>query len=350
MSGVVVVLFTTPTKSLFHVVVDTDETVARILDVLSREKSGRVTFMPLNRLDPQPVDYPKAKDALPMVKKLQFDERYKRAFDQVFGKTVICPNLETASGYAKSHGLNAITLDGDKAERKGALTGGYHDARRSRLETIAALKQCTDKLDAEQLKSDTVKRDLAATENQLTKVHSDLQLVDATRRRQQSNHDLLAKELAGMSRELVVIRDSLSAAKKRQQSSQANLLSLSTQHDGIQAELNSPLTATLSDAEVRELDKLERDIVKAEAAFGKLTADRAAVEMELKKIEMELEMNLKRRREDLVSKLAQADSGEGVDPVADTPETSEEELKSIQVSLKALSKKSAGMHGAEIRL
>ena len=35
--------------SLFHVVVEDDETVSRLLEVMNREKSGRVTFMPLNR-------------------------------------------------------------------------------------------------------------------------------------------------------------------------------------------------------------------------------------------------------------------------------------------------------------
>jgi len=36
---------------LFHVVVDTDATAARILEAMRRTRSGRVTFMPLNRLN-----------------------------------------------------------------------------------------------------------------------------------------------------------------------------------------------------------------------------------------------------------------------------------------------------------
>lgn len=53
--------------SLFHVVVDTDETASRILEVMVKEKSGRVTFMPLNRLRPQNVRYPEqAEEAVPM--------------------------------------------------------------------------------------------------------------------------------------------------------------------------------------------------------------------------------------------------------------------------------------------
>lgn len=62
---------------------DNDETASKLLDVMNREKSGRVTFMPLNRLRSHTVNYPKANDAIPMVQKLQFDREYVMAFEQV---------------------------------------------------------------------------------------------------------------------------------------------------------------------------------------------------------------------------------------------------------------------------
>ncbi|CAB4408989.1 unnamed protein product [Rhizophagus irregularis] len=47
-------------QSLFHVVVDTDDTATKVLDVLNREQSGRVTFMPLNRLRTKTLEYPES--------------------------------------------------------------------------------------------------------------------------------------------------------------------------------------------------------------------------------------------------------------------------------------------------
>lgn len=52
--------------SLFHVVVDTDETATAILNVLIRERLGRITFIPLNRLKSQTIEYPNAKEAIAM--------------------------------------------------------------------------------------------------------------------------------------------------------------------------------------------------------------------------------------------------------------------------------------------
>ena len=54
-------------NSLFHIVVDNDDTASRILDVMVKEKKGRVTFMPLNRLKPRRVTYPdQQEEAVPL--------------------------------------------------------------------------------------------------------------------------------------------------------------------------------------------------------------------------------------------------------------------------------------------
>lgn len=58
----------------------------------------------------------------------------------MFGKTAIYKDLAIAAGYSRSHGLNTITLEGDKVERKGAMAGGWHDVRRSRYEAANSLR------------------------------------------------------------------------------------------------------------------------------------------------------------------------------------------------------------------
>lgn len=71
--------------SLFHVVVEDDATVTRILDVMNKERAGRVTFMPLNRLKPREgVDQDSlGKGVIPMLRKLKYDEHLHKAFVQV---------------------------------------------------------------------------------------------------------------------------------------------------------------------------------------------------------------------------------------------------------------------------
>lgn len=69
--------------SLFFIVVDTEDTAAKILDIMSKEKIGRVTFMPLNRLAVKDVPLPDSPDVKPMISELKFKPVLQKAFQQV---------------------------------------------------------------------------------------------------------------------------------------------------------------------------------------------------------------------------------------------------------------------------
>jgi structural maintenance of chromosome 3 (chondroitin sulfate proteoglycan 6) len=77
--------------------------------------------------------YPKSSDAFAMIDKLQFDPRFRKAmlqvsrhtqyraplwqylklvYPQVFGKTMVCRNIDVATQIARQHNFNTITMDG----------------------------------------------------------------------------------------------------------------------------------------------------------------------------------------------------------------------------------------------
>lgn len=70
-------------NSLFHVVVENDDISTRIIQVLTREKGGRVTFIPLNRVKVPDVSCPQSPDFVPLLKKLKYRADHRRAFEQV---------------------------------------------------------------------------------------------------------------------------------------------------------------------------------------------------------------------------------------------------------------------------
>lgn len=53
-------------------------------------------------------------DAIPMVSKLTYSDRYLKALKYIFGRTLICRNLEVATHLARSTRLDCVTLDGDQ--------------------------------------------------------------------------------------------------------------------------------------------------------------------------------------------------------------------------------------------
>jgi len=115
-------------NALFHVIVDTDATAARLMRRLESERLGRVTFLPLNQLHVPNIQYPESRDILPLLSTcLQYDRKLKRAMDHVFGKKLLANSVEVASTWSTRCDMDAVTLDGDLCSRKGALSGGFVD-------------------------------------------------------------------------------------------------------------------------------------------------------------------------------------------------------------------------------
>ena len=48
-----------------------------------------------------------------MIDQLQYDAMFLPAISQVFGKTLICRDMDKASQYSKSENLDCITLEGN---------------------------------------------------------------------------------------------------------------------------------------------------------------------------------------------------------------------------------------------
>jgi structural maintenance of chromosome 3 (chondroitin sulfate proteoglycan 6) len=53
-------------------------------------------------------------DALPLIHQLQYAQEYDRAMQYVFGRTLLCRNMEAAYHFAEENNLDCVTLDGDQ--------------------------------------------------------------------------------------------------------------------------------------------------------------------------------------------------------------------------------------------
>jgi len=130
------------------IVVDNDEVAAKAIKFLQKEKLGRATFLPLNKMI---AGKPRAK-ALIAVKDsktygfaidlVKFKEEYQGAFWYVFGDTVIVDGLDDARRLMG--GVRIVDLKGSLIEASGAMVGGskpkthisFSNADRSKLEEI----------------------------------------------------------------------------------------------------------------------------------------------------------------------------------------------------------------------
>lgn len=322
-------------QSLFHYVVDTDETATKVLEILQQEKAGRVTFMPLNRLRSKPANLPRASDTIPMIDKLQYDSAFEKAFNHVFGKTIICPNLQVASQYARSHGVNAITPEGDRSDKRGALTGGFHDSRQSRLDAVKNLTKWRDEYENKKNRGAEIRKELEKLDQVITKSVGELQKLEQQRHQVQHSSGPLRQELRSKRDLLQKKNDSLDAKRKALRNIETNLAALSDQVNAFEAELNTPFQKALSNEEEAQLESLSVVAQNLRQQYQELSAQRSELEARKSILEVELRENLNPRLDQLVSR----DTDMGDDDGQGNLKETEREMKRLRKSLENLSQR-----------
>lgn len=263
--------------SLFHVVVDTDATASKVLEVMIKEKTGRVTFMPLNRLKPKNPPMPHAQDAEPLINKLRFDGIYETAFQQVFGKTCVCRDLTIAAAYVKSHGINTITLDGDKVDRKGALTGGYHDVRKSRIEAVRNVISWRTKFEAENQRSKEVKASILKLEQEITQVAGRMTVLSGQQNQLRDSRERLMAEGNVLTREKDKLKERVVMLETDISELENELDRLKTKLSGHLAEISTPLTEGLTAEEESMIDALGQEVERRRKHLLEISQDRSKV-------------------------------------------------------------------------
>jgi structural maintenance of chromosome 3 (chondroitin sulfate proteoglycan 6) len=322
-------------QSLFHYVVDTDETATKVLEILQQEKAGRVTFMPLNRLRSKPANLPRASDTIPMIDKLQYDSAYEKAFNHVFGKTIICPNLQVASQYARSHGVNAITPEGDRSDKRGALTGGFHDSRQSRLDAVKNLTKWRDEYENKKNRGAEIRKELEKLDQVITKSVGELQKLEQQRHQVQHSSGPLRQELRSKRDLLQKKNDSLDAKRKALRNIETNLAALNDQVNAFEAELKTPFQKALSNEEEAQLESLSVVAQDLRRQYQELSAQRSELEARKSILEVELRENLNPRLDQLVSRDTDIGDDDGQGNLKET----EREMKRLRKSLENLSQR-----------
>merc|ERR1712001_262421 len=332
---------------LFHHVVENDKVGTAILKEMNKQKfPGEVTFMPLNRLHVRNIDYPNTKDAIAMVSKLEYSEKYDTALRYIFGRTLICRNLEVATQLARTTGLDCVTLDGDQVSSKGSLTGGYFNKSRSRLEIQKTRSEKTEEIQSQEDEMRSLRLKLNEIEADINRVVSEMQKTETKNSKAKDVFDkvkpdvrLMKEELNGIERNQVPKERSLNQLK-------ASLESMQTSKEGLEAELNQELLATLSSKDQHEVDSLNDDIRKLKQDNKMAFAERMRLEAQKNKLENLLTNNLNRRKDELVQALQEIsveDRKRQLENTTSELSELEERIDTTSGNLKNLEKKLADM-------
>jgi chromosome segregation ATPase len=123
---------------LQNLVVKDTKTASDCIDYLKRERIGRATFLPINRIKPRSL----RQEQKTLLKKpgvvglitnlIKFDLKHSPAIQFVFGDTIIVEKLSVARQLGIGN-VRMVTLDGDLVEKSGVMVGGYYQQRKEEV-------------------------------------------------------------------------------------------------------------------------------------------------------------------------------------------------------------------------
>ncbi len=288
------------------IVVEDDECATKAIEYLKREKLGRATFLPLNKML---TGRPRAKALMVVhdpkslgfaIEVVKFDEKYKPAFWYVFGDTIILQDLQAARKHMG--GVRIVTVEGELIESSGAMVGGNVGKVNIRFgaPTESDLNKVSELLRTAIDDSDRISKELHAIRDELTELEeqirhanmssstSGIQVNDLKEKKSEltKKQKELTKEFEVQVRELEVEQKTLAQLEAEAAKENEALKNLEQECEEIR-ELISKATP----------QKLADEINALNNRYYELTNTRRDLEGEIKTISTQVEMYTTRKTE-----------------------------------------------------
>ncbi|MBR2255331.1 MAG: chromosome segregation protein SMC [Candidatus Methanomethylophilaceae archaeon] len=225
------------------VVVEDDQVAADVISYLKKERMGRVTCLPLNKMrggKPGAKALMAQNDCIGFaIDLIQFDEKYYNAFWYALGDTLVVSDMNTARRLMG--GIRMVTVQGELVEASGAMTGGTLDQQRmlkfgaaseDRLSEVGEkLRKATAALEDVRYKLRQVREEIRQYDDELRKISSST----ITQREEMAQ---LKGKKEQLSRSRKAASDNLAACRTRVQDADAELEAATSNFSDVSAKLS----------------------------------------------------------------------------------------------------------------
>ncbi len=280
---------------LNSVVVEDDSVAEECLNLLKSEKSGKLTFLPINKMFPgrprgKAITVRSSEGSLGYVfEKVTYDKKYEGTIWYAFQDTVIVKDVKTARKYMV--GVRLVTMDGDIFESSGAITGGFIDRRKSAAGAEQKINELAAKMRELSQELEDIDASIASIESEFESVSQQLRETSRDEGSRQTEYDQLKKisdEGKGKLEEIEVVitknKAELKAAEDEVKEIDSELKSVQGKVDALDAE-----KARLFE-EIKELSPKYAEKEDAlEEILSKLREKESEFSSELTRIDSDLE-------------------------------------------------------------
>lgn len=238
---------------LFHIAVRDDAVGAQIVEYCKEKRLGRITVLPVEQMRQtmREPEFPKDSRCFPLLRCIEFEESLRPVMLSVFGSTMLCNDLESATEIAELYHVNCVTLSGEKVGKRGAIRGGYFDNRVSRLRLWRSVESKEQELKGKQDEKENNKQKLEAIHQQELQLLTQETQITSTSR-------LLSSKLATLITDEQEALDRLQHLAERREQLEASLLSAESALQVAQTRLQQLESDIRSPSEVLSEDELNR--------------------------------------------------------------------------------------------
>ncbi|HEY9205321.1 MAG TPA: chromosome segregation protein SMC [Candidatus Methanoperedens sp.] len=274
------------------VVVDTDEDAARAINYLKERRLGRVTFLPLNKMESMSSLQKTEKEGVInyAINLINYDKKFNSAFWYVFRDTLVTENMAIARRLMG--GKRLVTLEGELIEKAGAMTGGtirsklsfasaeeenlkrtaeqiseYEGRRKSAVAKFEKLEQHLDEIKTESRNFDS---ELTKLEMQMTEIKSrGTRLVEIIEARKNQIKEI-EENRAGIKKQM----DGIEGQKREKDAAINKLVEEIGRIEELLKGSEVPELSSRASQIEEEIDRLEGRLRDIEAGINAVTLDR----------------------------------------------------------------------------
>jgi len=240
-SGFEVAFETAAGGNFNDLVVDTRETAIESINYLKEKRLGRARILPLRRLVTMRKSLASA-EALKLsgvidyaINLIDFDDKYRRAFEYVLGDTVVAENLEALKGI---DGVRAVTLDGDLQSKGGAMSGGWRASAGDKSKDTAKPKDSGFDVTQRRQQISKLRKDIDQLDDEISELSTRLETEEKQLSDKQESKVRVKGEATTRSGELHALRESRSETYQGLENLRRALTRYERQEAEAQAELD----------------------------------------------------------------------------------------------------------------
>ena len=301
---------------LANVVVDDDSVGQRGIEHLKSRNAGRATFLPMTEMHarslPSAPDLPGVVDFAYNL--IEFDSTYAEVFSYVVGDTLVVEDMDTARELMGEFRL--VTLDGDLAEKSGAMTGGSSSGSRyaftksgkgqlqrvaERITELEDRKQSVrEELRDVESRLDDARDRQTDTAEQVRDIEAELDSVEGKRESVEERIEELEDELAEIEAERESVADRMDEIEADVEEADAEIESVRGEIEELEAEIADSEIPELTGRaeEIRgEIDELEERMAGIDGELNELELEKQYAEEAIEELHDDIEAAQNRKAE-----------------------------------------------------